>query len=48
MKCEDCHHIKGECDCYCCCSIKQVGCPSCILVVLGYRQVKKFLRKVRK
>lgn len=47
IKCADCSHIKGECDCMCCCPISKMGCPSCIVVVLGYRQVKKLIRKVK-
>ena len=45
MNCPECDHEKGKCDCLCCCSISQIGCMYCILPVLGYRQVKKILRK---
>jgi hypothetical protein len=48
MICEDCKHEKGKCDCFCCCSIKQIGCLYCIPPVLAYRQVKKLVRKMRK
>jgi len=47
MKCVDCNHEKEECTCLCCCSISQIGCPLCILPVLGYRQVKKIIRKLK-
>ena len=45
MNCQECNHEKGKCDCICCCSISKIGCVFCILPVLGYRQVKKILRK---
>ena len=45
MKCQECDHEKEECRCLCCCSISQIGCVYCILPVLGYRQIKKILRK---
>ena len=48
MICQECNHEKGECRCFCCCSISQIGCLYCILPVLGYRQVKKIIRKARK
>jgi len=47
MNCQECNHEKGECQCYCCCSISQIGCLYCVLPVLGYRQVKKIIRKMR-
>lgn len=48
MICEECKHQKDKCDCLCCCSISKIGCPSCILPVLAYRQVKKLIRKMKK
>ena len=48
MNCQECNHEKGKCDCYCCCSISQIGCPYCIPAVLGYRQIKKIVRKLKK
>ncbi len=45
MNCQECSHKKGECQCYCCCSISQIGCLYCVLPVLGYRQIKKIIRK---
>ena len=45
MKCQECNHEKGKCECLCCCSISKIGCVYCILPVLGYRQIKKILRK---
>lgn len=47
MTCPECNDKKGECKCHCCCSISQIGCPYCILPVLGYRQVKKIIRKLQ-
>ena len=47
MNCQECNHEKGKCDCYCC-SISQIGCPYCIPLVLGYRQIKKIVRKMKK
>ena len=48
MSCQECKHEKGKCNCLCCCSLSQVGCPMCIPAVLGYRQVKKIIRKMKK
>jgi len=45
MNCPECNHEKGKCECLCCCSISKIGCVYCILPVLGYRQIKKILRK---
>ena len=45
MKCQECNHEKGKCQCLCCCSISQIGCVYCIIPVLGHRQIKKILRK---
>ena len=47
MNCQECNHEKGKCDCYCCCPISEIGCPYCIIPVLGYRQVKKILRTIK-
>ncbi len=47
IKCADCGHNKGKCECLCCCPISKIGCPSCIGPVLVYRGIKKLLRKVR-
>ena len=47
MSCQECKHDKGQCNCLCCCSLSQVGCPMCIPAVLGYRQVKKIIRKMK-
>ena len=47
MKCQECKHEKGKCECFCCCSISQIGCPYCVLPVLGYRQIKKLIRKLK-
>jgi len=47
MTCQECNHEKGKCECLCCCSISQIGCVYCILPVLGYRQIKKILRKTK-
>ena len=30
MNCQECNHEKGKCQCYCCCSITEIGCPYCI------------------
>jgi len=43
----DCNHEKNQCDCMCCCSISKIGCPSCIVPVLCYRQIKKLARKIK-
>ena len=48
IQCVDCKHIKGNCDCYCCCSISKIGCPSCIGPVLAYRGIRKLIHKLRK
>jgi len=48
MNCPECNHEKGKCECLCCCSISKIGCVYCILPVLGYRQIKKILRKRKK
>ncbi|MFZ8922169.1 MAG: hypothetical protein ACO2Y0_04340 [Nitrosopumilaceae archaeon] len=48
MNCQECNHEKDQCDCYCCCSISQIGCLYCIPAVLGYRQIKKLVRKIKK
>jgi len=48
MSCQECKHEKGKCNCLCCCSLSKVGCPMCIPAVLGYRQVKKIIRKLQK
>jgi hypothetical protein len=47
MNCQECNHEKGKCQCYCCCSITQIGCPYCIPPVLAYRQIKKIIRKLK-
>ena len=44
MICQECNHEKGECRCLCCCYMSEVGCPWCVLPVLGYRQFKKMIR----
>jgi len=45
MNCPECNHEKGKWECLCCCSISKISCVYCILPVLGYRQIKKILRK---
>ena len=45
MKCQECNHDKGKCECLCCCSISKIGCVYCILPVIGHRQIKKRLRE---
>ena len=45
--CNDCHHIKGDCNCLCCCSILKIGCPTCMVPVLAYRGIKKLIRKAK-
>ncbi len=47
IKCADCGHNKGKCECLCCCPISKIGCLTCIGPVLAYRGIKKLLRKVR-
>ncbi len=47
-QCVVCKHGKGDCDCYCCCSISKIGCPSCIGPVLAYRGIIKLIHIVRK
>ena len=47
MKCQECKHEKGKCDGVCCCSILQIGCLYCILPILGHRQIKKIIRKIK-
>lgn len=44
MICQECNHEKGKCRCLCCCSMSEIGCPWCVLPVLGYRQFKKMIR----
>ncbi len=44
MNCKDCGHVKGKCDCLCCCAISKMGCPSCIIPMLCYRGIKKLIR----
>ena len=48
MNCQECNHEKDKCECLCCCSISNIGCVYCILPVLGYRQIKKILKKRKK
>ena len=46
--CQNCNHVKGECECWCCCPISAIGCPTCIIPVLTYRGIKKLIGKSKK
>lgn len=45
--CDDCDHVKGDCNCLCCCSLLKIGCPTCIVPVLAYRGIKRLIRKAK-
>lgn len=45
--CQECNHPNGSCDCFCCCSISKIGCPTCVVPVLAYRGIKKLIRKAK-
>ena len=46
-RCFHCNHTKGQCTCLCCCSIKDMGCASCILPLVCYKAILALLDKIR-